>query len=76
MLEYWGKYVPLALIIAIVAGVIVIEHSIINGRHPGMDAEWMSYGLEVFVFVLFAVAIFVIGAMHRELGQWGDSGRY
>ena len=76
MLEYWGKYIPLALVIAIIAGLIVIQHSIINARHPGSGGEIMSYGLEVFVFVLFAVAIFVIGAVHRELGSWVDTSRY
>jgi len=71
-MENMSTYIPLALVIVMVAGAIVIERSIITARHgTAGEPSFMSYALEVFVFILFAVAISVIVAVHRELGMWG-----
>jgi hypothetical protein len=66
------KYIPLGLAIFLVIGGITIEHSIFNaGLHTTAQTRWMSYGLEGFVFILWALGMFVIGAIHKDFCQ-GD----
>ena len=50
------KYLPLAL--------IILLRSIFTAAQHGM-----SYGLGVFVFLLWAVAMLVIGLIYRALAQ-------
>ena len=58
------KYIPLGLAIALTAGAYYIEQSIfIAGQH------WMTYGLGVFVILLWAVAMFVIAVTYKDLGR-------
>jgi len=56
------KYIPLVLIILLTLGGYYIERSIfIAGQH------WMTYGLGVFVILLWAVAMFVIVVTYKDL---------
>jgi hypothetical protein len=58
------KYIPLALAIALTAGAYYIESSIFTaGQHV------MSYGLGVFVFLLWVVAMFVIAVTYKDLRE-------
>jgi hypothetical protein len=58
------KYIPLALAIALTAGGYYVERSIFIGSQ-----HWMTYGLGVFVFLLWAVAMFVIAVTYKDLGE-------
>jgi ABC-type dipeptide/oligopeptide/nickel transport system permease component len=61
------KYIPLALAIFLTAVGITVEHSIFSARvHSMTENQWMSYGLEGFVFILWALGMFVIGATHQD----------
>ena len=64
------KYIPLVLAIFLTAVGITVEHSIFNASvHTVSDHRWMSYGLEGFVFMLWGLGMFVIGATHQDLCQ-------
>ena len=61
------KYLPLSLAILLTSICIGIVHSIFNARlHPVSEISWMSYGLEGFVFLLFALGMFVVGGMQQD----------
>jgi ABC-type dipeptide/oligopeptide/nickel transport system permease component len=64
------KYIPLVLAIFLTAVGITVEHSIFNASVRAMsEHRWMSYGLEGFVFMLWALGMFVIGATHQDFCQ-------
>ena len=64
------KYIPLVLAILLTALGITVEHSIFNASvHTVSENRWMSYGLEGFVFMIWALGMFVIGATHQDFCQ-------
>jgi hypothetical protein len=66
------KYIPLVLAIFLTAMGITVEHSIFNASiHTMTGNPWMSYGLEGFVFMVWGLGMFVIGATHQDFYQ-GD----
>ena len=70
-MEQMEKYLPLTLIILLTLGGYYVERSIFTaGQH------WMTYGLGVFVFLLWAVAMLVIGLIYKDLSQWSGEGMY
>jgi hypothetical protein len=64
------KYIPLALAIALTAGAIYIERSIFSAGLPIIYAyHWLSYGIGIFVFLLWVVAMFVIAVTYKDLRE-------
>jgi hypothetical protein len=64
------KYIPLALALALTAGAIYIERSIFSAGLPIIYAyHWLSYGIGIFVFLLWVVAMFVIAVTYKDLRE-------
>jgi hypothetical protein len=58
------KFLPVILIILLTIGGIYIERSIFStAKH------WMTYGLGIFVFLLWVVAMVVIGLTYKDLQE-------
>jgi hypothetical protein len=69
-MEAIEKYLPLALAILLTVGGYVVERSIFSSGLPTMnDYRWISYGLGGFVFLLWAVAMLVIGVTYKDLAE-------
>jgi hypothetical protein len=66
-MEQMAKYIPLGLAVFLTALGITIEHSIVSVSVS--ETSYLSYGLEVFVFVIWAIGMFVIGATHQDFCQ-------
>ena len=64
------KYIPHSLAIALTVGVFYVERSMFTPGLPSMDdIRWLSYGLSGFVFLLWAVAMFVIAVTYKDLQE-------
>jgi hypothetical protein len=68
-MEQMAKYIPLGFAVFLTALGITIEHSIVSMGVAETSFRWLSYGLEVFVFVIWTIGIFVIGATHKDFCQ-------
>jgi ABC-type dipeptide/oligopeptide/nickel transport system permease component len=72
-MQKYLMYLPLSLAGILTALCIGIIHSIFAARHPMSEVSWLSYGLEAFVFVVFALGIFVVGTMQQDFCESVDT---
>jgi len=64
------KYVPLALSIFLLLVFGFVAHSIFNATLE-TSTPVLTYGLEGFVFILWSLGMFVIGATCQDFGKSG-----
>jgi hypothetical protein len=62
------KYVPLALSIFLLLVFGFVEYSIVNASLE-TTTPVLTYGLEGFVFMLWSLGMFVIGATYQGFGR-------
>ena len=64
------KYIPHGLAILLTVGAFYVERSFFTPGLPSMnDIRWLSYGLGVFVFLLWVVAMLVIAVTYKDLQE-------
>ncbi len=64
------KYIPLGLAILLTVGGYYVQRSMFSPGLPSMDdIRWLSYALSGFVFLLWAVAMFVIAVTYKDLQE-------
>ena len=64
------KYIPLALAIFLILVGISVEHSILYANvPPAAQVPWMTNGLAAFLFIIWAIGMFVIIIIYKTFSQ-------